>query len=181
MLNPKEAVEDGYAHNLAILFFAACAVLVTVYFHHDSGLKYWLLTRFGETAPGTVLSVRAVPESSATLENAIRQDRRNTLKNSLDWTSGKILAVEFRPTNALPEIKTFRMPRDFIGSGSAEQVPILYLPRNPKIAYPADHISNFAIDGKILLGALVAGVIIALLSWRSARKWAGYRNRLRRY
>lgn len=179
--NPKEATEDSHALNLAILFFAGGAVLVSIILHHDSGLKYFLLDQFGKSVVGTILSVSEVPEDESRLETAIRKDRRNTLKNARDWTSGKIVVVAFEPQGAGEEIKVFRMPRAFHRPGTSNRISIIYLPQNPQIAYPADYLSDYEFDEKVLFWSLTAGGLIAVLAFVTARRWARYRNWLRRY
>lgn len=181
MLNPREAAEDSLALNIAILFFAAIVVLVSIYFHHDTALKYWLLNGFGKTAPGTILSVERSSGNLAKIEETVRQNRRNSLKNFDTLASGSTIFVEFTPEGDLTEVVAFTMPRGFAGSQYSSSLDISYLPINPRIAYPSAHLGNFALDSKIMQWTLLAGLIIVWLGWLSIQKWMGFRQNMRRY
>jgi hypothetical protein len=181
MLNPKEAAEDSLALNLAILFFAAIVVLISIYFHHDTALKYWLLNGFGKTAPGTILGVEKAPNDFSRIEEIVRQNRRNSLKNFEAFVSGSTIFVEFKPENAPLQILAFKMPVGFAGSQNTDKLDISYLPANPRIAYPADYLSNFSFDSKIVFWSLAAGLVIVWLGALSIQKWMGFRRQMRRY
>ncbi|MES0882596.1 hypothetical protein [Roseibium sp. SCP14] len=181
MLNPREAAEDSHALNLAILFIASVAVLISIYFHHDTALKYWLLNGFGKTVPGTILSVESSRESFSDIQKITRQNRRNSLKNLDALISGSTVLVEFKPEKSQLQILSFKMPVGFTGRQDTNTLDITYLPVNPRIAYPADHLINFALDSKIMFWSLVAGLIIIWLGLVSIQKWIGFRRRMRRY
>jgi hypothetical protein len=181
MLNPREAAEDSLALNLAILFFAAIVVLISIYFHHDTALKYWLLEGFGKTTPGTILSVERNNGNLSKIEETIRQNRRNSLKNFDTLVSGSTVFVEFEPEDAPIQILNFKMPIGFAGSQRSTTLDISYLPANPRIAYPKEYLSNFAFDSKIVLWSLVIGLGIIWLGVLWIQKWMGFRRQMRRY
>lgn len=181
MLNPREAAEDSLALNLAILFFAALVVLVSIYLHHDTALKYWLLNNFGKNAPGTILSVERSTGDLTRLEDTVRQNRRNSLKNLNALVSGTTVFVEFIPEDHPIQIVTFIMPRGFAGGQTSSALDVTYLPLNPRIAYPSDHLENFALDSKIMLWTLVAGMVICWLGWIAVQKWKTFRKGMRWY
>jgi hypothetical protein len=177
LYNPKEAVEDSHALNLAILFFAACAVAIAIYFHHDSGLKYWLLKGFGETTPGKVV---VIIDDSDDGSRHLRSNSRNTLKNIAAWQDERIV-VEIKPADAPVETLNFRIkPQELIRETDGA-LSVTYLPLNPKIAYPTRSLDRFSLDSQILLWSLVAGAVLLVLALRSARKWARFRAGLHRY
>ena len=181
MFNPQEAAEDRHALNLAILVFAAFAVLLSIYFHHDSGLKFWLLEGFGKTSRGQVLSVQKVSRFPGRYEEVFRDNPRNTLKNYRAWSTGDILVAEFKPGDSPLQIISFKMPTGYSNNVNTDNLFITYLPINPRIAYPTDHLADFALDGRILLWSLVLGAIIVALAIRTARQWVGFRDRMRKY
>ncbi|MCV0427470.1 MAG: hypothetical protein K5905_18585 [Roseibium sp.] len=181
MFNPKEAAEDSHALNLAILVLAAFAVLLSIYFHHDSGLKFWLLKGFGESSRGLVLSVQKVSQNPGMYEEIFRDNPRNALKNYKAWSTGDILVAEFKPGDSPLQIISFKMPTGYSSTRDSDTLFITYLPINPRIAHPTDYLADFALDGRILLWSLVLGAAIALLAVRSVQKWMGFRNQMRRY
>ncbi|MEM9630917.1 MAG: hypothetical protein AAGA50_06310 [Pseudomonadota bacterium] len=181
MLNPREAAEDSHALNLAILFFASVVVLISVYFHHDTALKYWLLNGFGKTVPGTILGIERSQGNLSDIQKMTRENRRNSLKNFDALISGSTVFVEFKPEKAPLQILSFKMPGGFTGRQTSTALDITYLPLNPRIAYPADHLINFALDSKIMLWSLVAGLFIVWLGLLSMQKWMGFRKRMKRY
>lgn len=174
MFHPKEAAEDAHALNLAILFFAACAVGLSIYFHHDTGLKYWLLKAFGESGPGrTLVIIDDTPDGDKAAAH-YRSDPRNTLKNLAAWANERIL-VEFKPEDGPAEVVTFRMlPSELIRETDGALL-ITYLPLNPKIAYPTHSLHKFWLDSQILFWSLIAGGIVLVLALRAARKWKRFR------
>ena len=180
MFNPKEAAEDSHALNLAILFFAACAVLFSIYLHHDSGLKYWLLKGFGVSAPGRVLVViDDTPDWDKAMAH-YRSSPRNTLKNIEDWANERVV-VEFEPVDAAPVVLDFRIKPGELIRETSGALNMTYLPLNPKIAFPSRSLDKFSLDGQILLWSLIAGLLLLVFAIRSGRKWASFRTRLRRY
>ncbi|WP_428641536.1 hypothetical protein [Roseibium sp.] len=181
MYNPREAAEDGHALNLALLFFVACAVVISVYFHYDSGLKYWLLKGFGQTAEGTILNIQGAPSDLDEQLKTARQSPRNSLKNFEDWVDGKILVVEFATPDALPKIVSFRIPKKFTGNVVSGRISITYLPLNPRIAYPTEYLEDFAFDSKVLQWSLLTGLVVILYGTLSALKWSRFRGRMRKY
>ena len=181
MLNPREAAEDSLTLNIAILFFAAVAVLISIYLHHDTALKYWLLHGFGKTTQGTILSVDRINGDLTKFEQTIRSNKRNSLKNFDALVSGSTIFVEFKPEDEPVEILAFTMPAVFVGSQKSNLIDISYLPINPRIAYPADYLSNFAFDSKIVQWSLVIGLGIVWLGVLGIQKWMGFRRHMRRY
>lgn len=180
MFHPKEAAEDSHALSLAILFFAAFACLVSIYFHYDSGLKYWLLKEFGETTTATLLDVEQAPVTEAELKQLARQYPREALKN-IALLKGATITVQFT-TEAGDTLQTaFKTGQNFQIDELQDQMPVTYLPMNPSIAYPASFLQNFAFDGQVLLWSVLIGLIVALLAVRSARRWSRFRTRMRQY
>jgi hypothetical protein len=180
LYNPKEAAEDSHALHLAILFFVASAVAISIYFHHDSGLKYWLLKGFGETTPGKVLVIiNDTPDGDKAWAH-YRSNYRNTFKNFKSWHDERIV-VEINPTNAPAQTLDFRIKSGEIIRETDGALNVTYLPLNPKIAYPTRSLDRFSLDSQILFWSLVAGAVLLFLALRSARKWARFRARLRQY
>jgi len=180
MYNPKEAIEDSHALNLAILFFAGLLVIVTLIFHHDGALKYWLLSAFGETAPGTVVEVLPAPEDAAGVNQRALESPRNYLKNLDDWISGDRLRISYFVEDN-PHFLTFTLPKDADGMEAEPTLPVSYLPANPDIAYPADFLSSLAFDSKATIAALIAGAVLVFLGFWSAKSWSRFRRTMRRY
>jgi len=181
MFNPKEAAEDSHALNLAILFFAGFACLVAVYFHYDSGLKYWLLRYFGEETPATVLSVQEANGEKLTLQQALHKSPRETLKNSTHYfTHGTIFVEIITPSNTF-QVLSFRVPEEWLADLENDRLSVTFLTSNPKIAHPTDLLGNFSFDGRLLVWSLIGTLVILFLAVRSARKWSNFRNGLRRY
>ncbi|MES0811042.1 hypothetical protein ABLO27_16265 [Roseibium sp. SCPC15] len=181
MIHPKQEAEDSLALNLAILFFIACAVLISIYFHHDSGFKYILLKNFGETVPGTVTSVKANGQDWTEDHEKIKESPRNTLKNISDWTGGFLVEVKIVPANSSQRTLLFLLPYAPGTSESNDQIPVTYLPLNPNIAYPTDYLPNLSLDGTIMYWTLAIGLVVLLLAARGIRKWASFREKIRRY
>lgn len=181
MFNPKEAAEDWYALNLAILFFAGAACLFAVYLHYDSGLKYFLLKHFGESTPGTILSIQDLAEEGETLQQALHKSPRETMKNSTHRFTHDDVIVEINPPQVSLEILTFRVPEVWLSDLRSKQIFVTYLPSNPKIAYPRDLLGNFSFDGRLLVWSLIGSTVVFLLAVRFARRWSSFRNGLRRY
>ncbi len=180
MYNPREAAEDGHALNLAILFFAAFFVTVIIYFHYDSGLKYWLLRAFGSTAQGTVVELIPAPEEHAALRARAQESPKNTFKNISDWIAGDQLKISYT-VEGIPHFLVFLPHLEADEILAVKSFPVTYLPANPKIAYPADYLSSLSFDGKVIIGAAIAGLIILLLGIRSAKKWKRFRQKMHRY
>ncbi|MEP1572108.1 hypothetical protein [Roseibium album] len=181
MYNPREATEDRHTHNLAILCFAGFVCLVAVYFHYDSGLKYWLLEFFGEKTPGTILSIQDMNHEQLTLKEALHKSPRNTLKNSTHRFTHDVLVVEVTQPGNAPQVLTFWVPGQWSAGLHSDQISITYLPVNPKIAYPTDLLENFSFDGKLLVWSLIAGAVILFLAMRTAQSWNRFRNGMRHY
>ncbi|MHA7777616.1 DUF3592 domain-containing protein [Roseibium sp. M-1] len=181
MYNPKEAAEDSHALILAILFFAMLAVSVTIYLHHDGALKYWLLENFGERTTGTVLSLEHAPDSASGQQARKRENPRNFLKNSRTWVHGERLHISYAPDPDQPLLMTVTLPDDMSGKPAGSTLPVTYLPLNPRIAYPADHLSDFALDSRIMLWALAIGGFLVIFSYDKAVAWLGFRRNMRRY
>ncbi|TYC48657.1 hypothetical protein FMN50_26750 [Rhodobacterales bacterium] len=180
MFHPKDAAEDTHAVNLAILFFAAFAIGLSIYFHHDSGLKYWLLKAFGESGPGrTLVIIDDTPDGDKAAAH-YRSDPRNTLKNMAAWANERIL-VEFQPAEGPAEVVAFRMQPSELIRETDGALLVTYLPLNPRIAYPTHSLAKFRLDSQILLWSLVIGCIVLVLAWRSARKWRRFRTGMRQY
>jgi hypothetical protein len=181
MFNPKEAADDSRALNVVILFFATVVVMISIGLHFDSAMKYWLLTKFGETATGTVVRISATQKSHEAFRDLARESPRNFFKNRQAWVSGASLLIEFQPTGAPLEYVMFkRPPGSTIGYGDKE-VQIVYLPLNPRIAHPQDHLKDFALDSKIMFGSLIAGMIFLWLLIEAYVEWNRFRKNMRRY
>ena len=181
MYNPKEAKEDRLTHNLAILCFAGFACLVAIYFHYDSGLKYWLLEFFGEETPGTILSIQDLDQEKLTLKEALHKAPRNTLKNSMHRFTHDVLVVEIVEPENSPQVLTFWVPQEWTSALHSNRTFITYLPVNPRIAYPSDLLENFSFDGKLLLWSLIAGAVVLIFAVRTAQNWSKFRNGMRHY
>jgi hypothetical protein len=181
MFNPHEAREDGFAHKLALLFFALSMVLVALFFHYDSALKYWLLTSFGQTVPGTIVALEHAPLDQAAVERRKRENPRNFLKNARTWTRGDTVVIDFRPGDASYQTLIVTLPAELVDKKTGDSIEIVYLPRNPRIAYPEAYLSSFRFDSKVTLAALMIGFILLWLGIDESRAWAGFRNRMRRY
>lgn len=181
MFNPKEAADDSRALNVVILFFASLVVVISIGLHFDSAMKYWLLTRFGETASGTIVRVSSAPKNPDAVRELARQNPRNYLKNRQAWVSGDSLLIEFQPPDGTLEYVRFkRPPGSNIGQGGKD-VQVVYLPINPRIAHPEDHLSDFALDSKIMIGSLIAGMIFFWLFIEAYVEWNRFRKNMRRY
>ncbi|WP_269581054.1 hypothetical protein [Roseibium sp. Sym1] len=181
MYSPKEAEEDTHALNLAILFFAVLAIAVTLYLHHDGALKYWLLENFGERTTGTVLSLEHAPDNALDLQARMRENPRNYLKNSRSWIHGQRLHIEYKPDGPIPLLLTMTLPDDMVGKPVTETLPVSFLPINPRIAYPTDYLSDFALDSKIVLWALAIGAFLLIFSYDAILAWLGFRRNMQRY
>jgi len=181
MYSPREAEEDGHALNLAILFFAAFAIFIAIYLHHDGALKYWLLNNFGKTTTGTVLSLEHAPANADSRQARKRDAPRNYLKNAKAWIHGQRLHIEYKPDGPVPLLLTITLPDDMAGKPIAEKLPVSYLPANPRIAYPTDYLSDFALDSRIVLWALAIGAFVLIFSYDAVKAWLGFRRNMQRY
>ncbi|QFT31210.1 hypothetical protein K1718_10780 [Roseibium porphyridii] len=180
MFNPKEAAEDRYAQHLAILFIAAAVVLISMLVHFNTGLKYWLLGSFGETVPGTILSISENTGKSEDSTPQLENSAENTEAHTGPWNSATVV-VEIELVDATTQILSFTMKPQDIHREHTGDLLVTYLPINPKIAYTSRNMDRIAIDGKALLWSLLAGLIITLLAARSWQKWARLRKGLRGY
>ena len=181
MYSPKEAAEDWYAFNLAILFFAMLAIAVTIYLHHDGALKYWLLENFGERTTGTVLSLEHAPDTASALQARKHENPRNYLKNAKAWVHGERLHISYAPDPNQPLMLTVTLPDELAGKPAGGTLPVTYLPLNPRIAYPADYLSDFALDSRIMLWALAIGGFLVIFSYDKVVAWLCFRRNMRRY
>lgn len=181
MFSPKEAAEDSRALNVVILFFAAAAVAISIGLHFDSALKYWLLTGYGETTDGTIVRVSDAPNSPDAALELARASPRNYLKNSQTWLSGDSLLIEFQPQDAPLEYMLFKRPPGSTIGHAGQAVQIAYLPANPRIAHPLDHLSDFALDSKIMIGSLIAALILIWLFVEAFAEWIRFRKNMRHY
>ncbi|MCK7614634.1 hypothetical protein [Roseibium sediminicola] len=181
MYSPREAEEDGHALNLAILFFAVLAIVITLYLHHDGALKYWLLDNFGEHTTGTVLSLEDAPDNAGDLQTRKRENPRNYLKNSKAWVHGQRLHIEYKPDGPVPLILTVTLPDDMVGKPVTDTLAVSYLPANPRIAYPTDYLSEFALDSRIALWALAVGAFVLIFGYDAVKAWLGFRRNMHRY
>ena len=181
MYNPKEATEDRHALNLAILFFVGLACLASVYLHHDSGLKYWLLTYFGEETPGTILNIQDAGNERLTLQQALHKAPRETLKNSTHWYTHGVLTVEIRQSQNGFQVLSFKVPQEWLSALQSRETSITYLPANPKVAHPSDLLESFSFDARVLFWSLVIGSAVLAFAARSAKNWSNFRNRMRHY
>lgn len=181
MFNPREAADDSKALNVAILFFAAVVVIISIALHFDSALKYWLLTRFGETSTGAVVRISRAPQDPDAIRDLARESPRNYLKNSQTWVSGDTLLIEFRPAASSLEYVAFKRPPGSTIGQNGTPVDVVYLPANPKIAHPAAHLSDFAFDSKIMIGSLIAALVLIWLFVEAAVNWIRFRRNMRHY
>jgi len=181
MFSPKEAADDSRALNVVILFFVAVAVTISISLHFDSALKYWLLSNFGETVPGTVVRVSSAPKTPDAARELARKSPRNYLKNSHTWLSGDSLLIEFQPLGGPLEYVSFkRPPGSMVGQGGKE-IDIVYLPINPRIAHPKDHLADFAFDARIMMGSLIAALVVFWLLIEAFVAWVRFRRTMRHY
>jgi len=181
MFSPREAEEDSHALNLAILFFAALAIFVTIYLHHDGALKYWLLDNFGEHTTGTVLSLEHAPDTASGLQARKHSNPRNYIKNAKAWIHGQRLHIEYKPEGPVPLMLTITLPKEMVGKPVTGTLSVSYLPLNPHIAYPTDYLSDFALDSKIVLWALVIGGFLLVFCCDAVMAWLGFRRKMHRY
>ncbi len=181
MFNPHEAKEDLFAQRLAIMFFAIMLVLVSLFFHYDTALKYLLLSSVGETAPGKIVALEHAPLDLATVERRKRENPRNFLKNAETWTKGDTVVIDFRPGDAQLHTIVVRLPANLVDKKNRDPIDVTYLPVNPKIAFPADFLSSFAFDTKIFLGSLIIGLIVLWSGIDEVRAWHSFREKMHRY
>ncbi|WP_434051119.1 MAG: hypothetical protein RDA78_17605 [Roseibium sp.] len=181
MINPKEATEDSHALNLAIFCFVGFACLLSIYIHYDSGLKYWLLEYFGEEAHAVILNVQDAQGDNVTLKEALHDSPRDTFKNSTHFYTHGTMIVEINPTGNHPLALTFRVPDTWSSGLQSEWIQVTYLGANPKIAHPSELLAEFSFDARVLFWSLVIAAVVFFFGYRSAQKWASFRNRMRRY
>lgn len=177
MYNPQEAKEDNHALGLAILFFATIVVGLLLYLHHDSGIKYWLLGKFGETVPGKLISVVPASENLENADELARQDPRNYLKNIDNWVGGATLRIEYF-VDAEPHVIDVRVNAQ---GRPIRSFDIAYFPPRPRIAYPAEYLKWFSFDGKLTLYLVIALLPLAFFWYRLIAKWRDFREKARRY
>lgn len=181
MFNPHETQEDGFAHKLAMLFFASVLVLISLFLHFDSALKYSLLTSFGDTVEGRVVALQNAPADAASIEKRKRDNPRNFLKNSRIWTRGDTLIIDYRPENDSLQTLVVTLPANLADKKAREAIDVVYLPANPRIAYPAEFLSGFAFDSKVFKVSLIAGLFVFWLMLEESWAWARFRRRMRHY
>jgi len=181
MFNPHETQEDGFAHKLAMLFFASMLVLISLFLHFDSALKYSLLTSFGDTVEGRVVALQNAPMDAAAIEKRKRENPRNFLKNPRTWMRGDTLVIDYRPENAGLETLVVTLPANLADKKTRDAIDVVYLPVNPKIAYPAEFLAGFAFDNKVFKVSLIIGLIVFWLALEEGWAWARFRRRMRRY
>ncbi|MEP1932956.1 MAG: hypothetical protein ABJJ37_16915 [Roseibium sp.] len=181
MYNPNEAKEDGYALRVAILFFAAVGVLISIYFHSDSATKYWLLSNFGQQTSGTIINIDPAADDYRDLKKRGIEDPRNFLKNIETWVTGDRIEIEFTPLGGPKFRFTLTLAAEMIGRQVTENIAVIYLPANPKISYLSEHLSDFSFDSKIMLWSLLTGLGILWLGHKSIRSWLQFRQKMRRY
>ena len=181
MFNPHETQEDGFAHKLAMLFFASMLVLISLYLHFDSALKYSLLTSFGNTVEGRVVALLNAPTDAASIVQRKRDNPRNYLKNPRTWMRGDRLVIDYRPPNASLQTLVVTLPANRVDKKTRDAIDVVYLPVNPKIAYPADLLAGFAFDNRVFKISLIIGLILLWLALEESWAWAKFRRRMRRY
>ncbi|WP_306149060.1 MULTISPECIES: hypothetical protein [unclassified Roseibium] len=181
MFNPKEAADDSRALNIVILFFVAVAVIFSIGLHFDSALKYWLLSKFGETATGTVVQITKPSTDPNEMRDLARQSPRNYLKNRQTWVTGDSLLIEFQPESGTLEYVSFKRPPGSTVGQAGKAIDIVYLPLNPRIAHPRTHLADFAFDAKIMMGSLIAAMITFWLLVEAFVSWIRFRKTMRHY
>lgn len=181
MYNPHETQEDGFAHKLAMLFFASVLVLISLFLHFDSALKYSLLTSFGETVEGQVIALQNAPRDATAIERRKRENPRNFLKNPAIWTRGDRLVIDYRPESASPQTLVVTLPANLVDKKTRDAIDVVYLPVNPKIAYPAEFLPGFAFDSKVFKVSLIIGLVLCWLAIEEGSAWARFRRKMRRY
>lgn len=181
MFNPHETQEDGFAHKLAMLFFASVLVLISLFLHFDSALKYSLLTSFGDTVEGRIVALQNAPQDPAVIEKRKRENPRNFLKNPSTWTRGDTLVIDYRPKNESLRTLVVTLPANLVDKKTREAIDVVYLPVNPKIAYPAEFLAGFAFDNKVFKISLIIGLVLFWLGLEEGWAWARFRRRMRRY
>ncbi|SNZ06231.1 hypothetical protein [Cohaesibacter gelatinilyticus] len=177
--NAHQDQEDGYSLFMAICIIIGLICAYIVGTHYDTGLVYWLLTNWGQTTEGSVISVAL---SSGPFEKNFDSGPPSLLfKNTTYFGDFSTAILNFTSIEGAEFKHEVWFIKEKYLLEIDQSISLTYFPWHPEIAHPTSWLSDFQFDAKLLKWA-TSGLCLSIFGFLvTLHRYRLFKRNMRRY